>query len=94
VRWCCGVEVVRRRVKVSSKGQIVIPGEIREKYGYKKGTELIVTPLDENRILLERVPKLSEFFGFLGSVEASKVLLMEREREVRAEMERRRELGK
>ena len=94
MRWCCGVEVVRRRVKVSSKGQIVIPGEIREKYGYKKGTELIVTPLDENRILLERVPKLSEFFGFLGSVEASKILLMEREREVRAEMERRRELGK
>jgi len=88
------VEIMRHKIKMSSKGQIVIPGEIREKYGYEKGTELIVTPLDENRILLERVPKLSEFFGFLGSVEASKVLLREREREVRAEMERRKELGK
>jgi len=85
---------MRRKVKVSSKGQIVIPGEIREKYGYERGTELIVTPLDENRILLERVPKLSKFFGFLGGVEASKILLMEREREVRAEVERRKELGK
>jgi len=88
------VEIMRHKIKMSSKGQIVIPGEIREKYGYKKGTELIVTPLDENRILLERVPKLSEFFGFLGNVEASKILLREREREVWAEMERRKELGK
>jgi len=67
------VDVVKHKVKVSSKG-------------------LIVTPLDENRILLERVPKLSEFFCFLRDVEASKILLMERKREVRAEMERREEL--
>lgn len=88
------VEVSKNKIKVSSKGQIVIPLEIREKYGYGKGTELVITPLDENRILLERVPKLSEFFGFLGNVEASRFLLMEREREARAEMERRKELGK
>jgi len=84
----------RYKVKVSSKGQIVIPGEVRNRYGFTKGTELIVTALDENRLLLERVPRLSEFFGFLGNVEASKVLLMEREREIRAEKERREELGK
>jgi len=87
-------EVVKHKTKISSKGQIVIPGEIRDKYGYTKGTELIVTPLDENRLMLERVPKLSKLFGFLGNVEASKVLLMERDREVRAEKERREELGK
>jgi AbrB family looped-hinge helix DNA binding protein len=28
------------RVKVSSKGQIVIPSEIRDKYGFTKGTEI------------------------------------------------------
>ena len=88
------VEVTRRKIRMSSKGQIVIPGEIREKYRFKKGTELIVTLLDENRILLERVPKLSDFFGFLGEIKASRVLLMEREREVRSEKERREELGK
>lgn len=87
-------EKTEYKVKMSSKGQIVIPGEIREKYGYRKGTELILKPLDENRILLERVPTLSEFFGFLGDIEASKILLKKREREVRVERERRGELGK
>ncbi|MEM3069923.1 MAG: AbrB/MazE/SpoVT family DNA-binding domain-containing protein [Candidatus Bathyarchaeia archaeon] len=87
-------EVAERRVRVSSKGQIVIPLEIRERYRYEKGTELIITPLDENRILLERVPKLSELFGFLGNTEASKTLLMERKREAQAERERLEELGR
>lgn len=87
-------KITEHKVKMSSKGQIVIPGEIREKYGYRKGTELILKPLDENRILLERVPKLSEFFGFLGNIEAAKILLKEREREVRVEKERHEELRK
>lgn len=82
------------RIRVSSKGQIVIPGEIRQRYGYTKGTELVVTLVDENRLLLERVPKLSDLFGFLGNVKVSKILLANREREVRAERERREELGK
>jgi len=79
------------RVKVSSKGQIVIPGDIRERYGDTKGTELLVTAVDENRIMLERVPRLSELFGFLGDAEASKVLLMDRTREARVERERHKE---
>lgn len=87
-------ESLRYKVKVSSKGQIVIPVEVRDRYGFTKGTELIVTTLDENRLLLERVPRLSDFFGFLGNVKASKILLMEREREIRIEKERREELGK
>jgi len=82
------------KVKVSSKGQIVIPSEIRDKYGFTKGTELIVKPLDENRILLEKVPRLSELFGFLGEAKASKALLEAREREACAENERRKELSK
>jgi AbrB family looped-hinge helix DNA binding protein len=73
------------RVKVSSKGQIVIPSEIRDRYGFTEGTELIVKPLDENRLLLEKVPRLSELFGFLGKAKVSRVLLEAREREVCAE---------
>ena len=83
----------RYKIKVSSKGQIVIPSEIRDNYGYTKGTELVVTMLDENRLLLERVPKLSDLFGFLGSVEASRSLLSDREREAKVEKERREEIG-
>lgn len=83
----------RCKVKVSSKGQIVIPSKIRENYGYKKGTELVVTMLDENRILLEKVPKLSNLFGFLGNVEASRRLLADREHEAKIEEERREKIG-
>ena len=79
----------RYKIKVSSKGQIVIPSEIRDNYGFAKGTELVVTMLDENRLLLERVPKLSDLFGFLGNVEASRSLLADREREAKVEKERR-----
>lgn len=82
------------RVRVSSKGQVVIPGEIRDRYGYTSGTELIVRALDENRLLLERVPRLSELFGFLGEAKVSRVLLEAREREACAENERRVEIGK
>jgi hypothetical protein len=49
--------------------------------------------LDENRLLLERVPKLSDLFGFLGNVEASRSLLADREREAKVEEERRGEIG-
>lgn len=83
----------RYKIKVSSKGQIVIPSEIRDNYGFAKGTELVVTMLDENRLLLERVPKLSDLFGFLGNVEASRSLLADREREAKVEEERRGEIG-
>jgi len=84
---------LKYKIKVSSKGQIVIPSEIRDNYGYAKGTELVVTMLDENRLLLERVPKLSDLFGFLGDVEGSRTLLADREREAKAEKQRREEIG-
>ena len=45
-------------VKVSSKGQIVIPKEIRESFGIVPGRKLIVFTRDEE-ILLKKVEKLS-----------------------------------
>lgn len=80
------------RTKVSSRGQVVIPKEVREKVGVDSGTELTVTVLDDNTILLEKVPPLSELFGFMGTAEASKALLKKRESETKAEKERRVEL--
>lgn len=87
------VDAAEYKTKVSSKGQIVIPKDIREKYGYVKGIELTLTPLDENKLLLEKVPKLSELFGFLGKTEASKALLRERDLEASVEGEREAELS-
>jgi AbrB family looped-hinge helix DNA binding protein len=80
------------KTKVSVKGQIVIPKELREKYGYREGVEVTLKPLNETTLIIERAPRLTELFGFLGGAEASKILLEEREKEVKAERQRRREI--
>jgi AbrB family looped-hinge helix DNA binding protein len=43
--------------KLSTKGQFVIPDEIREEMGLKPGTEIIVQRLDKMNILLTPVPQ-------------------------------------
>jgi AbrB family looped-hinge helix DNA binding protein len=82
------------RTVISSKGQVVIPAELREQFGLEKGTpatwtedqgRLVLTPLSKNR--------LSEIRGFLkpkpGEPSMFEDHLAERERE--RERERRRE---
>ena len=52
--------------KVSSKGQIVIPSELRE--NLKEGDELLIIK-DENRIILKKVENLSEDLEFAKRTE-------------------------
>ncbi|HWF92399.1 MAG TPA: AbrB/MazE/SpoVT family DNA-binding domain-containing protein [Terriglobales bacterium] len=76
------------RTTISSKGQVVIPAELREKFDLEKGTtatwteekgRLILTPITEQR--------LKEIMGFLrpapGEPSAFEASLEERERERR-----------
>ncbi len=79
------------RTKISSKGQIVIPKEIREKYGYREGVEVTLKPIDETKLLIERPRRLSELFGSLGGARAAETLLREREKELDSEVEKERE---
>jgi AbrB family looped-hinge helix DNA binding protein len=78
------------RTVVSSKGQVVIPSELRQQLGLKKGTpaiwsadgdRLILTPMTERRI--------DEIMGFLkpapGEPSAFELSFEERERERRRE---------
>jgi AbrB family looped-hinge helix DNA binding protein len=78
------------RTVISSKGQVVIPAELREQLGLQKGTpatwteekgRLVLTPITEKRI--------REIRGFLkpkpGEPSAFEALFEERERERRRE---------
>jgi AbrB family looped-hinge helix DNA binding protein len=78
------------RTVVSSKGQVVIPAELREQLGLQKGTpatwseeqgRLVLTPITERR--------LDEIMGFLkpapGEPSMFEELFAERERERKRE---------
>jgi AbrB family looped-hinge helix DNA binding protein len=69
-------------VKVSSKGQIVLPKAIREKFGIKEGDELEVLDFG-NEIVIVPVKKDIELMGILKFDKPLKEIM----REVRAEEE-------
>ncbi|RLI82392.1 hypothetical protein DRP07_05320 [Archaeoglobales archaeon] len=60
------------KVKASSKGQIVIPKDIRDKLGIRAGSVFEVT-LEGNRIVLEPSAKPPDVFVELGE-ESEKIL--------------------
>lgn len=51
-------DMIIKTIKVSDKGQIAIPQEIREEAGIKKGEELIIVQ-DNGTILLEKAQKVA-----------------------------------
>jgi len=68
------------KVKTSSKGQIVIPKEIRDRLGIKPGSVLNIS-IEGKRIILESSPEPPDIFVELGE-ESEKIL-----QELRAENE-------
>lgn len=60
---------------------MVIPKTLRRQLGIEKGLELRLTPLDENRLLLEKVPMLSQLFRSKGKARLGAILLEERRNE-------------
>ena len=54
--------MISKIVKVSDKGQIAIPVEIRKTIGIDRGDSLILMQTD-NRIIMEK-PKEEDFSGF------------------------------
>ncbi len=52
--------MITKTVKVSEKGQIAIPREIRNAMDLEKGDELIIIIQKDNRIVLEKAEHLLE----------------------------------
>jgi len=74
-------------VKVTSKGQIVIPSEVRKKLNIQKGQKLVVS-VEENRIILEPVEDILRKGRGLLKDDGKKILeylLEERKREAERE---------
>ena len=73
-------------VKVSRKGQVVIPAEIRRKYGIKNK---VVIRADEDGVKIVPVISLEEMFGIDGEVmkDIAKEIVKERSEEIRREKE-------
>lgn len=75
------------KVKVSSKGQIVIPIEVRRAAGIKEGEQELRYHYKDGKVILE-VEELihpDELFGFFNTGEKDFVLDMRAAREERAE---------
>lgn len=71
-------------VKTSSKGQVVIPAEVREKIGLKPGDKVLVRLADDNRVTIEPVPDdpITALRGILkGGSSLTKALLRERRKD-------------
>ncbi len=74
---------MRYVVKVSRKGQIVIPVEIRKKFGID---DRVVIRVDENGIKIIPLRSIEELFGVDGDVmrEVAREIVRERLEEVRS----------
>ena len=75
-------------VKTSTKGQVVIPGEIRKRLGLKAGRKLSVRLTEDGKIELTPVP-LEPSVAFCGIYREGKsltgILLREHHQEIKGE---------
>jgi len=56
---------VMARSRVTSKFQLTIPKEIREKIGLRPGEIVIIESIDENNILIRRLRRVKDPLRFL-----------------------------
>ncbi len=81
------------RTVISSKGQVVIPAELREQFGLEKGTRATWTEEKGRLVLTPITAQLSEIRGFLKPKPGEPSMFEEHfaDRERERERERRRE---
>lgn len=60
-------------VKVSSKGQIVIPADMRKDLKMQTGDELIFIKNDDGKYVLEKLPTISEWDDVISHIPVEQV---------------------
>ena len=60
--------------KVTSKGQITIPKEVRDSLGFTEGTTVIVIEKDGEAVLRPKTGRAIDLAGFLGKPPSGKSL--------------------
>jgi len=73
------------RSRISTKGQVVIPAEVRSGYGFVEGAEVIITG-EGGRLILEKVG-FDEIYRLQGAVRGGPSALQMLEEERRKERE-------
>jgi AbrB family looped-hinge helix DNA binding protein len=71
-------------VKVLAKGQIVIPAEIRKKTGLRPGKKVLLTLVDQHKVIMEPIPDdpIEAACGMLrGGPSLTRALLKERQKD-------------
>ena len=61
------------KAKLTSKGQITIPGAVREKLGVKPGDKILFLATDKGEFRMRRMGSIMDLYGCLaGAVDAPK----------------------
>ena len=63
------IPLVALKLKIGSKGQVIIPKILRERYGMNEGDEVLIE-LCEDGILIKRKPSNEEIIKPLEKLEA------------------------
>ncbi|NLR32618.1 AbrB/MazE/SpoVT family DNA-binding domain-containing protein [Levilactobacillus tujiorum] len=63
----------RETVKVSSKGQVVIPSVFRKKMGISSGDQLGVTLTDDGQLVLEKLPSSLDWKELIAGIPVEQV---------------------
>lgn len=86
-----------KRTKLSSKGQVVLPREIRESHHWRAGTQFTIEELDDGVVLREtpavKPSRLEDVVGCLG-VRGKPKSLAQMDKAITAEIKARRDRGR
>ncbi len=72
-----------KAVKISSKGQITLPKELRERYRLREGDEVLILPAEEGILIKRRKASLRGFLSGKLDIEGFKEELKRLRREWR-----------